>query len=267
MDWTNFIARQSGYPPGTSGRPSIYAQILHFMNEFIFSALLPTNIILGLLILSFVFALYAQMRISSAYGKNARIPSRGGITGREAAEAVMARAGIHDVAIESTEGHLTDHYDPLHRRLVLSSENFHGTSLAALGVAAHEAGHAIQHKVGYFMLKARMALVPITQISSQILPFIMIGGFFFGGLGGLMLDIGILCYAVLTLFHLITLPVEFDASRRAKVELAGLGIIGRDEAPGVSETLNAAALTYAAAFLSSLFHLLYLLSMRREEEE
>lgn len=229
-------------------------------------AFLPTWVVVVLLLLSFVFALYAQTKISSAYNKNVKIPSRGGITGREAAEAVMARAGITDVSIEETGGHLTDHYDPMHKRLVLSSENYRGTSLAALGVAAHEAGHAIQHKVGYSMLKTRMALVPITQITSQVLPFIMIGGFFFGGLGGMMLDIGILCYAVLTLFHLVTLPVEFDASRRANVELAGLGIIGRDEAPGVKETLDAAALTYVAAFLTSLLHLLYLLSMRRSED-
>ncbi|MEN9401343.1 MAG: hypothetical protein RL091_46, partial [Verrucomicrobiota bacterium] len=125
-------------------------------------------------------------------------------------------------------------------------------------------GHAIQHKIGYSMLKARMALVPATQITSQILPFIIIGGFFFGGLGGIMLDIGIICYAVLTLFHMVTLPVEFDASRRAKVELVGLGILDRDEMPGVSQTLNAAALTYVAAFVTSLMHLLYLLSARRD---
>jgi uncharacterized protein len=236
------------------------------MTTLLAFAFLPTWVVMVLLLLSFVFALYAQTRVSSAYNKNAQIPSRGRITGREAAEAVMARAGITDVSIEETGGHLTDHYDPMHRRLVLSSENYRGTSLAALGVAAHEAGHAIQHKVGYSMLKTRMALVPVTQITSQILPFIMIGGFFFGGLGGVMLDIGIICYAVLTLFHLVTLPVEFDASRRARVELAGLGIIGRDEEPGVTETLNAAALTYVAAFLTSLLHLLYLLSMRRSDD-
>jgi Zn-dependent membrane protease YugP len=231
------------------------------------SGILPTWLILILLLLSFVFALYAQMKVSSAYNKNAQILSRGRITGREAAEAVMSRAGITDVTIEETGGHLTDHYDPMHKRLVLSSENYRGTSLAALGVAAHEAGHAIQHKVGYSMLRARMALVPITQISSKLLPFIMFGGFFFGGFrGGMMLDLGILCYAVLTVFHMVTLPVEFDASRRARVELAGLGIIDRDETPGVTETLNAAALTYVAAFLTSLLHLLYLLSMRRSND-
>jgi Zn-dependent membrane protease YugP len=227
-------------------------------------AIIPTPIILVLLLLTFVFALYAQVRVSGAYNKNVKIPSRGRITGREAAEAVMDRAGINDVEIAETSGHLTDHYDPVHKRLVLSSENYRGTSLAALGVSAHEAGHAIQHKVGYSMLKTRMALVPITMITSKMLPFIMIGGFIFGGLGGIMLDIGILCYAVLTLFHLVTLPVEFDASRRAKVELVGLGIIDRDEMPGVAQTLDAAALTYVAAFMSSLLHLLYLLAQRRD---
>lgn len=233
------------------------------MITFLAFALLPTPVILVLLLLTFIFALYAQIRVSSAYGRNARIASRGRITGREAAEAVMARAGITDVEIAETEGHLTDHYDPTNKRLVLSSENYRGTSLAALGVAAHEAGHAIQHKVGYTMLKTRMALVPLTMITSQMLPFIMIAGFVFGAFRGIVLDLGILCYAVLTLFHLITLPVEFDASRRAKVELVGLGIIDRDEMPGVAQTLNAAALTYVAAFMSSLLHLLYLLSLRR----
>lgn len=228
-------------------------------------AFLPQSVFWALFIGVFIFALYAQMRVSGAYAKNVKIPSRGRITGREAAEAVMARAGIHDIEIVEISGHLTDHYDPLHRRLALSSENYHGYSLAALGVSAHEAGHAIQHKVGYSMLKARMALVPATQITSQLLPFIIIGGFIFGGLGGIMLDIGIICYAVLTLFHLVTLPVEFDASNRAKAELVGLGIIDRDEMPGVTQTLNAAALTYVAAFITSLMHLLYLLSMRRDD--
>jgi hypothetical protein len=217
-----------------------------------------------LFILVFVFALYAQMRVSSAYGKNAQIPSRGRITGREAAEAVMNRAGITDVEIVEIPGHLTDHYDPLNKRLCLSSENYRGTSLAALGVATHESGHAIQHKVGYKALQARMALVPVTQFTSSFLPFIMFGGFFFG-FGGMLLDLGIIVYAVLSLFQLITLPVEFDASRRAKVELVSLGILDRDEMPGVNETLNAAALTYVAAFITALLHLLYLLSMRRND--
>lgn len=222
---------------------------------------LSPGVLLVLVFLMIPVALYAQFRVSSAYNKNARIPSRGGITGREAAEAVMARAGINDVEITEIPGHLTDHYDPTKKRLVLSSENFHGTSLAALGVAAHEAGHAIQHKVGYSMLQFRMALVPATNFVSRVLPMVMLAGFFFArGLSGMLLDIAILGYAVITFFQLVTLPVEFDASRRAKVELVNLGILDRDEMPGVNQTLNAAALTYVAAFVSSLLYLLYLIS-------
>ena len=229
------------------------------------SSFLPSWVFMVLLGLVMIFSLYAQMRVSSVYNKNAQIPSRGRITGREAAEAVMARAGITDVEIASTEGHLTDHYDPINKRLVLSEENYRGTSLAALGVAAHEAGHAIQHKIGYSMLRLRMALVPATNIVTRALPIVMIAGFFLAsGFSGMMLDIAILCYAVLAFFQFVTLPVEFDASRRARVELVGLGIIDRDEMPGVTATLNAAALTYVAAFVSSLMYLLYLLNSRRE---
>ncbi len=218
---------------------------------------------LVLFIFAFVFALYAQIRVSSAYGKNARILSRGGLTGREAAEAVMTQAGITDVTIEETEGHLTDHYNPVSKTLVLSSENYRGTSLAAIGVAAHESGHAIQHKIGYRMLSFRMALVPATQIVSKVLPFLILASIFLTSrLVGPMLDVAIVCYAVLTLFQLVTLPVEFDASRRAKVQLVSLGILDQDEMPGVNETLDAAALTYVAAFIGSLLNLLYLLSRR-----
>src|SRR5687768_955887 len=125
---------------------------------------LSPGMFFALLILVMIFSLYAQVRVSSTYNRNAQIPSRGRITGREAAEAVMGRSGINDLEIASTHGHLTDHYDPINKRLVLSEENYRGTSLAALGVAAHEAGHAIQHKVGYSMLHLRMALVPATNI-------------------------------------------------------------------------------------------------------
>lgn len=225
---------------------------------------IPQPVFWLLFILIFIFAFYAQMRVSSTYSRNLEILSRGGITGREAAEAVMGQAGIHDVEIVEIPGHLTDHYDPVNRRLCLSSENYRGTSLAAVGVAAHESGHALQHRAGYKALQARMALVPATQFASSLLPFIMFGGFFFG-LGGILLDIGIVVYAILSLFQLITLPVEFDASRRAKVQLVNLGILDRDEMPGVNETLNAAALTYVAAFITALLHLVYLLSMRRND--
>ena len=225
---------------------------------------LPQWMLFLLIILMLPVSLYAQYRVSSTYGKNAQIPSRGGITGREAAEAVMKHAGINDVEIVEIPGHLTDHYDPINKRLALSSEDYHGTSLAALGVAAHEAGHAIQHQVGFAMLHARMALVPATNFVSRVLPILWFASFFLvRGLSGTILDVAILCYAVLTVFQLVTLPVEFDASRRAKVQLVELGILDRDEMTGVNQTLDAAALTYVAAFVSSLLMLLYLLNSRR----
>jgi len=234
------------------------------MNPALAFIFLPQGTFLIVFLFVLVFSIYARFRVSHAYGKNAAIRSRGGISGREAAEAVMAQAGITDVAIEETGGHLTDHYDPFNKRLVLSSENYRGTSLAAIGVSAHEAGHAIQHKIGYSMLKFRMALVPATRVVSGILPFVILASWFLvRGLTGMMLDLAIICYAVLTLFQLITLPVEYDASRRAKVQLVSLGILNRDEMPGVNETLDAAALTYLAAFVSALLNLLYLLSRRQ----
>ena len=215
-----------------------------------------------LIIIPIAVGLYAQMRIKSAYQKNARIQSRGRITGREAAEAVMRSAGIHNVEIVQCEGTLTDHYDPSHKRLALSRDNYLGTSLAALGVAAHEAGHAIQDKEAYAPLNLRMSLVPITNFSSQMLPLVMFGGFFFN-LGSTLIYLGIFIYLVLTIFQLVTLPVEFDASIRAKKHLVGLGIVESDEIKGVNETLDAAAFTYVAAFISSLGWLLYFLLQRR----
>ncbi|MDB6092864.1 MAG: putative peptidase rane zinc metallopeptidase [Verrucomicrobia bacterium] len=227
------------------------------------NSFMPPGLFMLMFILVFIFAIYAQIRVSSAYGKNSKILSRGQITGREAAQAVMAHAGITDVEITEIDGHLTDHYDPMHKRLVLSAENYRGTSLAALGVAAHEAGHAIQHKEGYAMLNFRMLLVPATQMVSKILPFVILASWFMiRGLTGIVLDFAIICYAVLSLFQLITLPVEFDASRRAKGQLVQLGILDQDEMPGVNQTLNAAALTYVAAFVGALLNLLYLLSRR-----
>ena len=216
-----------------------------------------------LIIVPLIVGLWAQMKVKSAYGKYSKVPSRGRITGVEAAQAVMQSAGIHDVEIVECQGTLTDHYDPNRRRLALSHDNYRGPSLAALGVAAHEAGHAIQHKQKYAPLNMRMALVPITSFASQLLPMVMFGGFFFGGFGPLLLNIGIGVYLVLTVFQLVTLPVEFDASNRAKAQLVGLGIVAEDELKGVNKTLDAAAYTYVAAFVSSLGWLLYLLASRR----
>ncbi len=210
-----------------------------------------------------LLGLYAQMRVSSAYRKNVEIPSRGGITGREAAAAVMESAGIQDVEIVEVEGMLSDHYDPLNKRLALSSANYNGHSLAAVGVAAHEAGHAIQHKVGYAMMSVRQTMVPATQIASGASQFLIILGIVLGAkaAGGIFLTLGAVALGVICLFQLVTLPVEFDATRRAKAQLVNLGIVDRDEMDGVNETLDAAALTYVAAFVASLGSLLHILML------
>ena len=216
-----------------------------------------------LIIIPMLFGFYAQMRVRSAYGKNVEIESRGRITGREAAEAVMSSAGITNVEIVQVPGELTDHYDPIHRRLALSELNYNGTSLAALGVSAHEAGHAIQHKIGYSMMTIRQTLAPATQIASGIANFVLIIGIFLfsTAIGGPLLLLGAVALAVICVFQLVTLPVEFDASRRAKQQLVTLGIVDADELKGVNETLDAAGLTYVAAFAASLGTLLHILLM------
>lgn len=221
-----------------------------------------------------LFGLYAQMKIHSAYQKNSQVGSRGGITGREAAEAVMSSAGIHDVKIIEVPGQLTDHYNPMTKELALSEHNYHGSSLAALGVAAHEAGHAIQHKIGYSMMKLRQTMVPSTQIAASVSTYVVTAGilmisFLRSPMGYTLLSVGAVALVVICLFQLVTLPVEYDASRRAKEQLVGLGILDRDEMGGVNQTLDAAALTYVAAFvaaLGSLLHVLMILSGRRDEE-
>jgi Zn-dependent membrane protease YugP len=214
-----------------------------------------------LILVPVIVGMWAQMKVSGTYKKFSRVGSRSGISGREAAGYVMRTAGIQDVEIVAVRGHLTDHYDPANKRLALSQENYNGTSLAALGVAAHEAGHAIQHAEGYKALQLRMSLIPITTFASKLLPLVIIGGFFFHIAG--LINLGILVYLVLTVFQLVTLPVEFDASRRAKRALATLDIVGSDEAPGVSKTLDAAAFTYVAAFIASLANLIYLILISR----
>lgn len=211
-----------------------------------------------------LLGLWAQFKVMSAYKKYSQVPSRSGITGKEAADVMLKRNGILDVDIQPMKGTLCDHYDPSKKRLVLSEANYYGTSLAAIGVAAHEAGHAIQDKVGYSALRLRMALVPITSFASKMLPFVMIGGFLFQMMGAVYL--GIFAYLVLTIFQLITLPVEFDASARANESVMELGIIDRSEFTGVKKTLDAAALTYVAAFVASLGNLLYLLAIARGDD-
>lgn len=211
-----------------------------------------------------LLGLYAQMRVSSAFGRYKKVAATSGVTGAQAAREILNAAKIHDVEVREINDMLGDHYDPMKKRLCLSSDVYNTPSVAALGIAAHEAGHAIQHARAYAPLKWRMAIVPVTQFASQMLPFVIIGGFMFH-IGGLI-SLGIICYAVLAVFQLITLPVEFDASKRAKVILQQMGMVQPGgEATGVNAVLNAAALTYVAAFVAALGNLAYLLMARRHE--
>jgi Zn-dependent membrane protease YugP len=213
-----------------------------------------------LLMFAIVVAVIAQIRVSSAFNKFSRVRTRRGLTGAEVAEEILASAGIRDVQVQRINSMLGDHYDPSKKVLCLSPGVYDSDSVAAVGIAAHECGHAIQHQHAYAPLKARMAVVPATMFASQLLPLVMIGGFWFGIMG--FITLGIAVYAILTVFQLITLPVEFNASRRAKEILNRSGAVTWDEATGVNKVLNAAALTYVAAFMSSLFHLLHLLAIR-----
>jgi hypothetical protein len=203
-----------------------------------------------------LIGIWAQIKLSSAYGKYSRVPVESGLTGAQAAREILDQAGLNDLPVQEVPGHLTDHYDPTKRALFLSSENFHGQTVAAVGVAAHESGHALQHQAAYGLFKVRMALVPVTQFASMAYTGILLMGIFLG-LMKIALPLIIAVFAVITLFQLVTLPVEYDASRRAKEQLFRLGLIHESERAGVSRVLDAAALTYVAALVTSVMTLLY----------
>ena len=203
-----------------------------------------------------IIGLWAQAKLSYAYGKYSQVAIESGMTGAEAARQILDQSGLTDVPVEEIPGHLTDHYDPMKRALFLSSDNFNGQTVAAVGVAAHESGHALQHQAAYGLFRARMALVPVTQFASMAYTGILLAGIFLGLLK-IALPIIIALFAVITLFQLVTLPVEYDASRRAKEQLFRLGLVHEDERAGVSKVLDAAALTYVAALITSVMTLLY----------
>lgn len=202
-----------------------------------------------------LLALYAQFRLMSVYGRYSKVGAASGRTGAQAAREILDRGGLSNVPIREVPGHLTDHYDPTRKALCLSSENYHGSSLAAVGVAAHEAGHALQHRQAYSLFQVRMALVPVTQFASLA----AFGMFILGALihvSGLAL-LGVIVYGILFAFQLVTLPVEYDASSRAKAELFRLGLVRDSERKAIDSVLGAAALTYVAAMVMALLHLLH----------
>jgi Zn-dependent membrane protease YugP len=210
-----------------------------------------------------LLGLWAQIKLHHAYGKYSQVPVESGMTGAEAAREILDRAGLNQVPVEEIPGRLSDHYDPMKRALFLSSDNFNGRTVAAVGVAAHESGHALQHQAAYGLFNVRMALVPVTQFANTAYVGILLVGMFMGLLK-VVLPIIITTFAVITLFQLVTLPVEYDASRRAKEQLFRLGLVHEQERAGVSKVLDAAALTYVAALVSSMLTLLYYITLARD---
>ena len=212
-----------------------------------------------------LFALWAQVKVKSAYATASRHPARCGLSGAETAQRILNAYGVTDVAIESVRSFLGDHYDPQHRVLRLSPDVYHGRSLAALGIAAHEVGHAIQHATAYAPLAIRNGLVPMASVGSHLsvgLIFVgMILAYMHVAFGQILAVGGLAMFGVVVLFQLVNLPVEFNASSRARQILLSSGLVTPAEDPVVGKVLNAAAMTYVAATLTAITHLLYYASL------
>ena len=217
----------------------------------------PTYI---LIIIAAIISLIAQWRVNSAFSKYSRVASMSGMTGAQAARMILQSNGINDVSVQRISGKLTDHYNPSTKVLNLSESVYGSTSVAAIGVAAHECGHAIQHARGYFPLSLRTALVPVANIGSQLSwVFIIVGAIL--SFNQTLITIGIIMFSAAVLFQLVTLPVEFNASARALEQLESNGILYRDEVSQTRKVLSAAALTYVAAAATAILQLLRLINL------
>jgi len=210
-------------------------------------------------VIPMVLGFWAQHRVKSTFAKNLQVGVANGMTGAQVARRILDANGLNEVPVEETPGTLSDHYDPRSRSVHLSPHVFHEASIASTAVGAHEVGHAIQHAKSYSFFKFRSALFPAVQFASNIWMLFLLGGIFLNILGFIYLAIAL--YAIAVLFQFVTLPVEFDASRRAKQQLQDLGLVGSNEAGGVQATLNAAAWTYVAGALAAVAQLLYFLSL------
>ncbi len=204
-----------------------------------------------------LLSVFAQIKVKSTYAKFSKVSTFRGVTGARAAHEILRAAGVNDVDIELTGGFLSDHYDPRFRVLRLSESVYSGNSVASVGVAAHEAGHAIQHAQGYAPLKIRSALVPVSSLGSNLAwPLLMIGFIF---MSQSLILAGIIFFSLAVLFQVVTLPVEFNASSRALMALPAAGILSESEVKGARKVLSAAALTYVAAATAAVLQLLYFL--------
>ena len=210
-------------------------------------------------IVPMVLGFWAQHRVKSTFAKNLQVHVANGMTGAQVARRVLDANGLNEVPVEETPGSLSDHYDPRSRSVHLSPDVFQGVSVASTAVAAHEVGHAIQHAKSYAFFKFRSTLFPAVQFASNIWMLFLLGGIFLQISGFIVLAIAL--YAVAVLFQFVTLPVEFDASKRAKRQLNDLGLVASNEGTGVEATLNAAAWTYVAGALAAIAQLLYFLSL------
>ncbi len=212
-----------------------------------------------LVIIGALICMIASARVKTTFNKYSRYRSRTNMTGKEAAQRVLRSAGIMDVTVRHVSGSLTDHYDPRNKTLNLSDSVYDSTSVAAIGVAAHECGHAIQHQKDYAPLSIRSAIVPVANIGSTLAwPLIIIGLLFSSATGSFLIKLGIICFSLAVLFQLVTLPVEFDASRRAVNILGSTGILSEEELPMTKKVLGAAALTYVAGAAAAILQLLRL---------
>jgi uncharacterized protein len=212
-------------------------------------------------ILPLLFGLWAQMKVKRTFAKYSQVAPRNGMSGADAAAAVLRSSGLPNLSIRPVAGQLTDHYDPRNRTLNLSADVGGASSLAALGVAAHEAGHAIQDAKRYAPMRIRQALVPAATIGQSLWFIPVVLGLIFHATG--LITIGLILFAAIVLFQLVTLPVEFDASKRALVALEGQGLLAADEVPGARAVLTAAALTYVAGFVAALGQLVYFFALSR----
>ena len=210
------------------------------------------------------FAIWAQFKVRSTYEKFARVRAGNGLTGQQMAAAIMARNGVTDVTIEPVAGVLNDHYDPGARKVRLSEPIYAGDSISSIAVAAHEVGHVLQHHQGYALLGMRSAMAPVVGLGSTLAFPLFFVGMLVGtrAFGGVLMDLGILFFTGAVLFHLVTLPVEFDASRRALAQLTSSGAVMPEEVAGAKQVLDAAALTYVAAAATAALELIRLVLLR-----
>lgn len=220
-----------------------------------------------LILISVVIAMVAQYKVKSTYSKYSRVRSDLGLTGAQAAQKILNMNGIYDVSIQHIAGDLTDNYNPRNKVLSLSDAVYNSTSIAAIGVAAHECGHAIQHDVGYAPLLIRNTIAPVVNIASSLSWIFIAAGLFFG-MSPTLIDVGIIMFSMAVLFELITLPVEFNASGRALTILSDSGMLYPDETAGAKKVLSAAAMTYVASALTAVLQLLRLIMLfgRRSDD-